>query len=214
MKALEFFVVLGVIATLIGIADCGCNEECYSCNGREPGKCDEYCSKEGWCGNSQRHGNGNINNGDNCKDCATVEKCSWHGTAPFCEATCKDGWERSGPTRGDENGEYLWQSSGKKTTFGHYCWTGKKVWCCKFNKACAADSDCSGGKTCEEGFCSKDNCKVNDDDEACMDTFVFNGNTYSSCTKAGGYSKPWCYDVRGNNNWHWCTDCDYHRVHL
>ena len=74
MKALEFFVVLGVIATLIGIADCGCNEECYSCNGREPGKCDDYCSTEGWCGSTKMH----TLNGDNCKDCATVGRRTYN----------------------------------------------------------------------------------------------------------------------------------------
>jgi hypothetical protein len=78
MKALEFFIVLGVIATIIGIADCSCNERCYFCKGREPGKCDEYCSNKGWCGNSQEHGKGNINNGVNCRDCANVGRRTYN----------------------------------------------------------------------------------------------------------------------------------------
>ena len=68
MKDLEFIVTLGVIATIIGIADAGCSEKCYHCQGRETGKCDEFCSDQGWCGSTNEH----RLTGYRCSGCANV----------------------------------------------------------------------------------------------------------------------------------------------
>ena len=47
---------------------------------------------------------------------------------------------------------------------------------------------------------------VNDAYERCLVSFAFKGKEYYDCTTADGYD-PWCYDVRGNGNWDYCSNC-------
>ena len=48
---------------------------------------------------------------------------------------------------------------------------------------------------------------TNDAGIRCKFQFDFKGQTYKSCTDDGAYSTPWCYDVRGNDNWDYCSKC-------
>ena len=48
---------------------------------------------------------------------------------------------------------------------------------------------------------------INDEGHKCKATFWYDDNEYHACTQAGGYDTPWCYDVRGNDNWGYCSRC-------
>ena len=48
---------------------------------------------------------------------------------------------------------------------------------------------------------------TNDAGYSCKFPFAYNGENYYKCTRAGGYSKPWCFDLRGNDNWDYCSNC-------
>ena len=48
---------------------------------------------------------------------------------------------------------------------------------------------------------------ANESGKACKSPFLYKSKLYYSCTKAGGYDRPWCYDIRGNDNWDYCTSC-------
>ena len=60
---------------------------------------------------------------------------------------------------------------------------------------------------------------VNDAGFKCLRRFEYNGVTYDRCTTDGskgpnwsppiGYilNLPWCYDIRGNKKWDYCTHC-------
>ena len=48
---------------------------------------------------------------------------------------------------------------------------------------------------------------INDEGHKCLNPFEYKGKQYTDCTDAGGYSKYWCYDDRGNGNWDYCTNC-------
>merc|ERR1719158_1444198 len=60
--------------------------------------------------------------------------------------------------------------------------------------------DC-GGSNCPACPCT------NEAGQRCRFPFVYDGSTYHGCTTAGGYDRPWCYDVRGNSNWDYCVNC-------
>ena len=52
-----------------------------------------------------------------------------------------------------------------------------------------------------------DNCLINDAGATCKIPFSYSGKQYSSCTKAGNYDTPWCYDKRGSGYWDYCSNC-------
>ena len=60
---------------------------------------------------------------------------------------------------------------------------------------------------------------VNDAGFKCLRRFEYNGVTYDRCTIDGSKGPdwsppvgsnlplPWCYDIRGNKEWDYCTTC-------
>ena len=54
-------------------------------------------------------------------------------------------------------------------------------------------------------FSIDDGCLTNDGGYKCKSPFSYDGKEYYKCTKAGGYSTPWCDDVSGS--WDWCSKC-------
>ena len=56
---------------------------------------------------------------------------------------------------------------------------------------------------------------VNDAGYKCLHRFEYEGKTYDRCTTDGSPdiitkgqpSLPWCYDIRGNKEWDYCSMC-------
>ena len=62
-----------------------------------------------------------------------------------------------------------------------------------------------GGFEIKRYFSIDSECLINDGGYKCKTPFSYDGKEYYKCTKAGGYSTPWCDDVSGS--WDWCSKC-------